>query len=139
MPNRLQDQEAALRRVVDLFYSRVRQDPMLGPVFNDAVGDWPEHLDKLGDFWSSVMLTTGKYKGNPLAAHLRHLDRITPDMFARWLELWRDTSAELLPPQAAEEIQSKAHRIARSLQQGMFYRFAGPAPEASGRAQGAGG
>lgn len=60
--------EAEIAAVVDLFYDRVRADPMLGPVFNGSVKDWPHHLDRLKAFWSSVMLTSGRYKGDPVAA-----------------------------------------------------------------------
>ena len=93
--------EPALAALVDCFYGRVRQDELIGPVFNDAVDDWPYHLRKLSDFWSSVMLTTGRYKGNPVVKHLKHVARITPPMFERWLAIWRETTAELLPPDAA--------------------------------------
>src|SRR5688500_2760343 len=55
--------EERLQALVDLFYARVRRDPMIGPVFNRAIHDWAEHLDKLQAFWSSVMLTSGRYKG----------------------------------------------------------------------------
>ena len=48
--------EEALGQLVQRFYARVRQDPLIGPVFNDAISDWPEHLQKLQAFWSSVML-----------------------------------------------------------------------------------
>ena len=74
------------------FYARVRQDALIGPVFNGAIGDWPEHLDKLQAFWSSVMLTSGRYKGRPLPAHISHGATITPATFERWLELWRETT-----------------------------------------------
>ncbi|WP_198370002.1 group III truncated hemoglobin [Roseomonas rosulenta] len=106
----------ALRRVVGLFYERVRADAALGPVFEDAIHDWPTHLETLAAFWSSVMLTSGRYKGNPMAAHLKHQARITPALFERWLELWAQTTAELLPPASAAAMQSRAARIARSLQ-----------------------
>jgi hypothetical protein len=49
--------EETLRALVTAFYARVRQDPELGPIFNDAISDWPHHLSKLTDFWHSVMLT----------------------------------------------------------------------------------
>jgi hemoglobin len=42
--------DPGLRRLVDAFYARVRADPLIGPVFNDAVQDWPHHLALLGDF-----------------------------------------------------------------------------------------
>ncbi len=113
--------EVQLKALVDLFYGRVRQDPLIGPVFNRAIGDWDEHLDKLQAFWSSVMLTSGRYKGRPLPAHVKHGDAITPAAFARWLELWRDATAEVLPPPAAAAMQDKAARIAESLSLGIAY------------------
>ena len=113
--------EERLTALVDLFYGRVRQDPLIGPVFNDAIHDWGEHLDKLQAFWSSVMLTSGRYKGRPLPAHIKHGDAITPAAFARWLELWRDATAEVLPPAAAAAMQDKAARIAESLSLGIAY------------------
>ena len=115
-------EEAALKRLVTLFYARVRKDAALGPIFNDAVHDWPEHLEKLTDFWSSVMLTTGRYKGRPMPAHMKHQTRITPDMFARWLELLGETTREVMSPDAALVLQAKAHRIAESLQLALFYK-----------------
>ena len=115
--------EEALERLIPDFYARVRQDPEIGPVFNDAVQDWPGHLEKLVAFWSSVMLTSGRYKGNPMMMHLKHRTRIRPEMFERWLAIWRETTEELLPPDAAAALQEKAGRIAESLQLGMFFRL----------------
>src|SRR5262245_47206151 len=91
MTARFDMDEGGLRQVVGQFYARIRKDPALGPIFNDAIQDWPEHLDKLTDFWSSVMLTSGRYKGRPVPAHLKHASRITPDLFQRWLAIWADT------------------------------------------------
>jgi hemoglobin len=113
--------EERLRALVELFYGRVRQDDLIGPVFNDAIADWPEHLEKLQAFWSSVMLTSGRYKGRPLPAHIKHGDRIGPESFERWLALWRDATAELLPPAAAAAMQEKAARIAESLSLGIAF------------------
>ncbi|QKR98509.1 group III truncated hemoglobin [Sphingomonas sp. CL5.1] len=116
-------EEAALERLIPLFYARVREDDELGPVFNDAIADWPEHLDKLVAFWSSVMLTSGRYKGNPMMAHIKHIRRITPELFDRWLALWKATTDEVMPPAAAAALQAKAARISESLQLGMFFRL----------------
>jgi hemoglobin len=130
--------EASLRAVVEAFYARVREDARLGPVFNGAIHDWPEHFDRLQAFWSSLMLTSGRYKGRPLPAHLKHADSITPELFSHWLHLWAETTAELLPPDAAAAMQDKAGRIAESLQLGIAFARGGldltrgPAP--AGRA-----
>jgi len=113
--------EASLARLVDAFYAKVRRDPKIGPVFNRAVDDWDEHLEKLQAFWSSVMLTSGRYKGRPLPAHAKHADAIDAASFARWLELWRETTAEMLLPEAAAAMQEKAERIAESLQMGIAF------------------
>ncbi|HKT85808.1 MAG TPA: group III truncated hemoglobin [Novosphingobium sp.] len=121
--------EAGLGQLVDAFYARVRADAELGPIFNDAIHDWPQHLGKLSAFWSSVMLTSGRYKGQPVPAHVKHKSRITPALFDRWLGLWRQTTDELMVPEAAAALQAKAARIAESLQLAMFFRLE---PQSSG-------
>jgi hemoglobin len=119
--NEITEQDIA--RLVPAFYARVRQDSLLGLIFDGAIDDWPHHLAKLQDFWSSVMLTTGRYKGQPMAAHIRHEQSLTAEAFERWLDLWRQTTDELLRPAAAAAFQDKASRIAESLQLGVrFYR-----------------
>jgi hemoglobin len=112
--------ETGIAALVDRFYEKARKDPVIGPVFNDAIEDWDEHLRKLCAFWSSVMLTTGRYKGNPMAVHLKL--PIQPKFFERWLALWRETAAELFVPDTAARFQEKAERIAERLRLGLFYR-----------------
>lgn len=112
-----------LRHLVDAFYARVRADEKLGPIFNDAITDWPEHIGKLTDFWSSVMLTTGRYKGQPVPAHMKHRSRITPELFERWLGIWAETTDAMMVPAAAKALQDKARRIAQSLQLALFFRI----------------
>lgn len=113
--------EEALAQLIELFYARVRADELIGPLFNDAVGNWPEHLVKLQSFWSGVMLASGRYKGRPLPAHIQHSDRISPASFGRWLALWRRTTDELLDCIPAKALQAKADRIAESLQLGLGF------------------
>lgn len=114
--------ERALAVLVDQFYARVRADNLIGPLFNDAISDWDEHLGRLQAFWSSVMLTSGRYKGQPLQAHIKHGERIEPASFERWLHLWKEVTSELFEPRIASLFQEKAARIAESLQLGI--RFA---------------
>jgi hemoglobin len=119
--------EESLETVVNAFYAKVQNDPLIGPVFNGAIEDWPEHLKKLQSFWSSVMLTTGRYKGRPIPAHIKHADSISPASFERWLALWRETTNELLDPPSAEAMQEKAERIAESLSFGIEFHLHGDA------------
>lgn len=112
-----------LRRLVSLFYSRVREDTELGSIFNGAIADRPAHLEKLVGFWSSLMLTSGRYKGNPVTAHTLHKAEITPALFSCWLALWEQTTAEIMSPAAAAALQAKAARIAESLQLTLFFKM----------------
>src|SRR5438105_7201043 len=110
--------EDGIRRLVDAFYAKVRVDPELGPVFARAIpGDWQPHLNKMYAFWSSVMLTTGRYKGNPLVKHLV-IPGIRPQLFERWLALFNETCGELFDEGVSEEFRVKAARIAESLMLG---------------------
>src|ERR1700754_3693638 len=87
--------EASIALLVRTFYDRARQDDVIGPVFAAAVEDWDHHIGKITDFWSGVMLRTGRYNGRPMRPHLilplegRHFDR--------WLELFEATARELFP------------------------------------------
>ena len=123
--------EAGLERLIPAFYDRVRADAEIGPLFNAAVHDWPGHLEKLVAFWSSVMLTSGRYKGSPVAEHLKHQAAINPAMFDRWLAIWADTTTELMTPAAAAALQAKAARIAESLQLALFFRLGDPGRRAA--------
>jgi hemoglobin len=61
------------------------------------------------------MLTSGRYKGNPMMQHLRHGARIRPEHFDRWLALWDTATAEMMSPEHAETLQAKARRIGETL------------------------
>jgi hemoglobin len=114
--------EEMIRVLVHGFYDRVRADADIGPIFNRVIGDnWDTHLARMCDFWSSVMLMTGRYKGNPMIAHMR-LKTVQPRHFERWLSLFRDTARTVCPDDIAELFIGRAENIARSLQMGMFFR-----------------
>jgi hemoglobin len=112
--------EEMIHDLVHGFYAKIRTDPALGRIFNRQIRDeqWPEHLGKMCDFWSSVMLATGRYGGAPMPAHIRIPD-IRPTHFARWLHLFGQTAREVCPPQAAEAFIARAEMIAQSLQLGI--------------------
>lgn len=120
--------EQDIAALIPRFYDRVRDDAQLGPVFAGAITDWPVHLGKLVDFWSSVMLASGRYKGQPVPAHLRHAEVMSPIMFGRWLAIWHEVTKEMLAAPKAEALQLKAARIAESLQLAIRFRPGGATP-----------
>ena len=81
--------EAMLDRMVRRFYGRVRQDPLLAPVFEAVIEEWEPHLEHMVAFWSAVALMTGRYHGRPMQKHLPQ--PIEGEHFERWLELFRAT------------------------------------------------
>jgi truncated hemoglobin YjbI len=109
--------DAMIGTLVRTFYARVRLDPLIGPVFESKVTDWDEHIERLCSFWSSVALMSGRYQGQPMAAHLP-LPIDTPH-FDRWLEIFTATAREVCPPAAAAHFSDRAARIADSLELGI--------------------
>ncbi|NQW00089.1 MAG: group III truncated hemoglobin [Rhodospirillales bacterium] len=113
---------ASIEKLVHHFYAQVGADPFIGPIFNDVIGEnWDRHLQTMVTFWSSVMLTSGLYKGTPMAKHMA-LKNIEPAHFDRWLELFRQSTSELFEPAIAREFVIRAERIAESFKLGLFYR-----------------
>jgi hemoglobin len=110
--------EQQIRTMVETFYERVRDDAQLGPVFEQyKQGSWPEHMDRMVDFWSSVLLGTGRYQGNPLAKH-RAIPELRPEHFDRWLDLFADVLDSTLPEHVATDILWRAKRMRMVLDAG---------------------
>jgi hemoglobin len=112
--------EDMIHELVHAFYAKIRTDPALGPIFNRVIADsdWPAHLAKMCDFWSSVTLMSGRFKGSPMQAHLA-IGGLRPTHFIRWLYLFEQTAHAVCPPEAAAVFVEKSQMIARSLQMGL--------------------
>jgi hemoglobin len=105
--------EARLVDLVHRFYSQVRADAVLGPIFAARIKDWGPHLDRMVAFWSSVALMTGQYHGRPVPKHAEL--PVTWTHYERWLMLFREAAVETCPPDGAAHVIERAERIARSL------------------------
>lgn len=113
--------DAQIRGLIDAFYERVRADARLGPIFAAHVDDWDAHSARLTDFWSSLMLSSGRYKGNPFGMHQPFAGDLDEALFDRWLDLWAMTTAEHFPAEIAAAFQHKARRVAESLKAGLLF------------------
>jgi hemoglobin len=108
MPDTASLNEPGIAALVHRFYARVRSDTLLGPVFNQAIGEnWPEHLATVTDFWTSILLASGRYKGNPMMAHLA-IPQMDQEHYSRWIELWQETTAETFAPEISAALVAKA-------------------------------
>lgn len=112
--------EQMIAAVVRGFYAKARRDPALGPIFARAVPDeaWEAHLSRICDFWSAVLLMSGRFSGAPLSKHMA-LEGLTPALFDRWLALFAETAREVCPPGAAALFIARSEMIAQSLQLGI--------------------
>jgi hemoglobin len=121
----------AIAALVHTFYDDVHADPVLGPVFIDALGGgWDAHLARMVEFWSTVMLGSREFQGNVFGKHMA-LSGIEPDHFRRWLALFQATTTRLFAPDVANEFVLVAGRIAASLQYGYFGKVVVPPPAAA--------
>ena len=102
------DLEVLLRR----FYERAMSDDVLGPVFAAVGTDLDQHLPAIASFWERVLLGTGSYDGRVMAVHrgVHEQVRLSSAHFARWLELWEQSLAELfVGPVAARALERAQH------------------------------
>ena len=102
-------------RLVDRFYEKVRDDEMLGPIFDQvAKVDWPAHLPKMYDFWQTVLFRDGGFRGDPIGKHARlvPLTNMGREQFDRWLALFGATVDELFTGENAGHIKRCAADMA---------------------------
>ena len=100
-----------IKVLVDSFYGKVQQDPLIGPIFIGVIQDrWPEHLEKMYRFWQTALLEEQTYYGRPFMAHAempleqRHFDA--------WLGMWFATIDEYFEGPKAEEARWRGEKMA---------------------------
>jgi hemoglobin len=99
---------ADIEKLITEFYTKVRQDSLLAPVFQHV--DWSHHTPIIIDFWSSLLLGDQSYKRNPFQ---KHVDlSITSTHFARWLELFHETIDDNFHGEKAKEAKERSVNIA---------------------------
>ena len=95
------------------FYADVRQHHEIGPIFHAQIQNWTEHLEKIGDFWTSATGGPPRYAGPmpqrhfPLGLREQH--------FEAWLDLWRRNCRIHLTSSAADEMIGLAEAIGERL------------------------
>jgi hemoglobin len=105
---------AGLVKLLRHFYADVRQQQEIGPIFHAQIRDWPSHLEKIADFWSSVTSGPPRYSGPmpqkhfPLGLSEKH--------FEAWLDLWRRHCRIHLPSREAAEMILLAEALGERLQ-----------------------
>ena len=105
--------------LVDSFYTKARKDDLIGPIFNEVIGNhWDEHLPTMYRFWEGVLFNTNDYTGNPMQVHrqLNERNPLKPAHFERWKQLFIETVDELFEGEKAELARQRAVSIATVMQ-----------------------
>jgi hemoglobin len=104
-----------VKLLVDTFYGKVREDKLIGPIFDERIQDrWPEHLAKMYTFWQTVLLGEHTYYGSPFPPHAKlPVEKIH---FERWLTLFSETLNDLFTGEIAAEAMWRANKMAEMFQ-----------------------
>ena len=114
-------ERADIDLLVQSFYTAVRKDEMLGPVFNALIpGDnWPAHLSRMADFWECNLLFRPTFKGNPMQSHrlvdARYSYQTGERHYDRWVDLWCRTVDSLFTGEKAGLAKVRAEKMGRQL------------------------
>jgi hemoglobin len=110
------ENRADIEFIVDGFYDKVKQDPLIGYIFTDVMKvNWEKHLPMIYDFWENTLFYTGGYYGNPLEIH-RRLNKVIPltaEHFKRWTDLFCATVDEHYEGEKATLAKERAISIAK--------------------------
>ncbi len=107
--------------VVISFYSRLKTDETLGPLFLRSIADseWEDHMQKITDFWDSAIFNSMTYKGNPANVHV-DVDKtngydIYQKHFEIWLQNWNETLDANWSGIVAENMKMRARKMSTGL------------------------
>jgi hemoglobin len=91
----------------------VRQDPLIGRIFNAKIKDWKHHSEIITSFWETLIGGPRSY-ARPMP--MKHLPlRLLEEDFERWLFLWQANCRAQLPSDVAKEMIDLATHIANKL------------------------
>jgi hemoglobin len=110
--------------LIHTFYAEVREDKLLGPIFNTMIKDWDQHLNLLVDFWETNLFFIKKYTGNPLDAHVKadklNDYQINEYHFGIWLNLWFKNIDSLFEGDHAQLAKNRARNMSTFMNMEIF-------------------
>ncbi|MBP9187183.1 MAG: group III truncated hemoglobin [Bacteroidia bacterium] len=100
-----------IKIMVDSFYTKIRKDELLGPIFNEKIGDnWATHLEKMYRFWQTVLLEEHTYNGSPFSPHASM--PLFRNHFDRWMQLFNENIDETFTGEKAQEAKWRGEKMA---------------------------
>lgn len=109
-----------IKLLVDTFYGRIRKDTLLKDIFNNKIRDrWSQHLQKMYNFWQTVLLEKHTYHGSPFLPHAKL--PVTLEHFEKWLLLFNNTVDELFEGEKAQQAKWQGQRMAEMFHSKIVY------------------
>ncbi len=99
-----------IKTMVNQFYSSVREDDMLGPIFTHFIKDWTPHLETMYKFWQTLLLEEYTYSGSPFPPHVKL--PIRSEHFERWVTIFHRTVDNNFCGEKAQIAKQRAEQIA---------------------------
>jgi hemoglobin len=111
----LLNNEIAIRKMVVLFYDKIKINMHLGGIFHSAIGNkWDSHIETMVLFWRHILLGEMVYEGRPAE---KHIDMpLTTFHFEIWLELFNQTIEENFEGDIAVLAKERALGIAKVIE-----------------------
>lgn len=111
---------ADVKLLVDDFYDKVRANSLIGPIFNEKIGEnWKVHLEKMYGFWQTLLLDTPAYSGSPFLKHANL--PIQKEHFDTWMRLFEETVDHHFTGAKADEAKWRAARMSEMFQYKLAY------------------
>lgn len=113
-PHKMKDIENIedIKVFVNGFYSKIQEDDLLADVFALRIqGEaWERHLNRMYDFWNTVLFFQSAYKGNPFARHIGL--PVQAHHFERWISLFHQTIDAHFQGPIADETKLRGSNMA---------------------------
>jgi hemoglobin len=109
------DNEKAIRKMVVLFYDKIKINMHLGGIFHSAIGNkWDTHIETMVLFWRHILLGEMVYEGRPAQKHMdMPLDSFHFDV---WLSIFNETIDENFEGEIALLAKERALGIAKVIE-----------------------
>lgn len=99
------------------FYTKVLKDEAISSFFIEKLGAdmkntlWQKHILLLSDFWYTISLGKGDYRGNPFGPHLQ-IEGLKRESFESWLKIFFLTVDNIYTQEIALKFKEKSTIIA---------------------------
>ncbi|WP_026463860.1 group III truncated hemoglobin [Adhaeribacter aquaticus] len=96
--------------LVETFYNKIQSQPYLLALYEKlSPRDWTLHLFQMKNFWDSILLKSGRYKGHPQILHA--FLPAQQDQVREWVHLFHEAIEEHFTGPTAAAAQQLADKL----------------------------